>query len=95
VFPEWQANFPRATELAEVFSLGRTMWMFLTQTVSGFDEAKHPNDVRVTWDGENNIPSRWIDMVERCMEKDPNERPDLEDLVKFWTDEKSLLDGKP
>ena len=95
VFPEWQANFPRATELAEVFSLGRTMWMLLTQTVSGFDEVKHPNDARVTWDGENNIPSRWIDMVERCMEKDPNERPDLEDLVKFWTDEKSLLDGKP
>ncbi|KAM6511736.1 hypothetical protein FALCPG4_016735 [Fusarium falciforme] len=95
VFPEWQANFPRATELAEVFSLGRTMWMLLTQTVSGFDEVKHPNDVRVTWDGENNIPSRWIGMVERCMEKDPNERPDVEDLVKFWTDEKSLLDKKP
>ncbi|UPK99626.1 hypothetical protein LCI18_010561 [Fusarium solani-melongenae] len=65
VFPEWQASLPRATELAEVFALGRTMWMVLTQTVGGFEEVKHPGDVR------------------RCMEKDPNEPPDVEDLVKF------------
>ncbi|KAI8711886.1 Protein kinase domain-containing protein [Fusarium sp. LHS14.1] len=95
VFPDWQANCPRATELAEVFALGRTMWMLLTQTVSGFEEVKHPNDVRVTWHGENIIPSHWIDMVERCMERDPNKRPDVEDLVKFWRHEESLLDKKP
>ncbi|KAI8650124.1 Protein kinase domain-containing protein [Fusarium sp. Ph1] len=95
VFPEWQATFPRATELAEVFSLGRTMWMLLTQTVGGFDEVKHPNDVRVTWDVKHNIPPHWIEMVERCMEKDPNERPHMEDLVKFWKLEESLLDRKP
>ncbi|RSM01579.1 hypothetical protein CEP52_008445 [Fusarium oligoseptatum] len=83
VFPEWQATVPRATELAEVFALGRTMWMVLTQTIDGFDEVKHPDHVRVTWDDANDIPNDWIEMVERCMAKDPNERPGVEDLVKF------------
>ncbi|RSM03612.1 hypothetical protein CDV31_010409 [Fusarium ambrosium] len=91
VFPEWQASFPRATELAEVFALGRTMWMVLTQTIDGFDKVKHPNDVRVTWDDVNDIPKGWIEMVERCMAKDPNERPGVEDLVKFWNVEETLM----
>ncbi|KAJ4325913.1 hypothetical protein N0V84_003299 [Fusarium piperis] len=92
VFPKWQANFPRATELAEVFSLGRTMWMLLTQTVGEFDDVKHPDDIRVTWVGAKNLPSHWIEMVERCMEHDPNKRPGLENLVKFWKNEESLLE---
>ncbi|QYS96994.1 Protein kinase domain-containing protein [Trichoderma simmonsii] len=49
VFPEWQASCPRAVELAEVFALGRTMWMLLSQTANNFDEVEHPNDVQVTW----------------------------------------------
>ncbi|KAM0426465.1 hypothetical protein ACHAPT_008156 [Fusarium lateritium] len=81
----------KATELAEVFALGRIMWMLLTQTVGGFDEIEHPNNVQVTWDNEHNIPSHWIEMVERCMDKNPNERPCLEDLVKFWRDEELPL----
>ncbi|RSL62933.1 hypothetical protein CEP54_005496 [Fusarium duplospermum] len=91
VFPEWQATLHRATELAEVFALGRTMWMVLTQTVDGFDEVKHPNDVRVTWDSENDIPKNWIETVNRCMAEDPNERPNVEDLVKFWYVEQTLM----
>ncbi|RSL77403.1 hypothetical protein CEP51_009116 [Fusarium floridanum] len=91
VFPEWQATLPKATELAEVFALGRTMWMVLTQTIDGFDEVKHPDHVRVTWDDANDIPNDWIEMVERCMAKDPNERPGVEDLVKFWNVEKTLI----
>ncbi|RSL69305.1 hypothetical protein CEP53_002312 [Fusarium sp. AF-6] len=87
VFPGWHAAFPKATELAEVFALGRTMWMVLTQTVSGFDEVKHPDDVRVTWDDEHNIPIHWIEIIERCMERDPNERPSMQDLLQFWKKE--------
>lgn len=45
VFPEWQKSCPKALELAEVFALGRTMWMLLSQTVDDFDEVKHPDDV--------------------------------------------------
>jgi hypothetical protein len=31
VFPRWRDLYPRALEAAEVFSLGRTMWMLLEQ----------------------------------------------------------------
>ncbi|KAI1635623.1 kinase-like domain-containing protein [Biscogniauxia mediterranea] len=97
VFPEWQASCPRALELAEVFALGRTMWMLLSQTADEFDEVEHPDDVRVTWDNENTIlPLRWIEMVEKCMERDPNGRPSLADLAEFWkTESSSLPDNAP
>lgn len=95
VFPEWQASCPRALELAEVFALGRTMWMLLSQTADDFDEVEHPNDVRITWGNENNLPLHWIRMVEKCMEKDPNERPLVVDLAEFWEAEKSFLDSGP
>lgn len=84
VFPEWQKRCPKALELAEIFALGRTMWMLLSQTSDDFDEIKHPNDVQVTWENKDKLPRHWISMVEKCMEKDPNERPSLEDLAKFW-----------
>ncbi|KAI0112047.1 kinase-like domain-containing protein [Nemania sp. FL0031] len=84
VFPEWQSSCPRALQLAEVFALGRTMWMLLSQTVDCFEEVEHPNDVQVTWDSASDIPSHWIRKVEKCMDTDPNERPLLKDLVEFW-----------
>ncbi|KAF7867352.1 hypothetical protein EAF04_005435 [Stromatinia cepivora] len=93
VFPGWQASCPRALELAEVFALGRTMWMLLSQTADDFDEVEHPNHVRITWGNENNLPLHWIRMVEKCMEKDPNERPSVVDLAEFWEAEKSFLDS--
>jgi serine/threonine protein kinase len=95
VFPGWQASCPRALELAEVFALGRIMWMFLSQTVDYFDEVEHPNRVRITWANENNLPLHWTRMVEKCVEKDPNERPLVVDLVAFWETEKSSLDSTP
>jgi len=95
VFPEWQATCPRAVELAEVFALGRTMWMLLSQTANDFDEVEHPNHVRITWGNENNLPLHWIKMVEKCMEKDPNERPSVMDLAEFWKVEKSFFNHGP
>ena len=93
VFPEWQANCPRASELVEVFALGRTMWMILTHNDDDFDEVEHPDDVRVTWD--TNVPPHWIRMVDRCMDRDPNKRPPLADLVGFWKDEEMALSCGP
>ncbi|KAL6829611.1 kinase-like domain-containing protein [Trichoderma sp. SZMC 28015] len=87
VFPEWQASCPRAVELAEVFALGRTMWMLLSQTANGFDDIEHPNDVQVTWAGQNDPPSHWVEIVGNCMKVDPNDRPSLDDLVEFWEGE--------
>lgn len=94
VFPEWQASCPRATELAEVFALGRTRWILLTQKDDDFDEVEHPDDVQVTW-GNINAPSGWIRRIEKCMDKDPNERPLLADLVEFWNAEEFLLGNGP
>jgi hypothetical protein len=53
------------------------------------------NDVRITSANENNLPFHWIRMVEKCMEKDPNERPLVVDLVELWETEKSFLDSGP
>jgi len=95
VFPEWQASCPRALELAEVYALGRSMWMLLSQTADDFDDVLHPNDVRITWDNKNNLPPHWITMVEKCMDKDPNERPLVVDVVEFWELEQLFLDNSP
>ncbi|KAL6837439.1 kinase-like domain-containing protein [Trichoderma camerunense] len=87
VFPEWQASCPKAVELAEVFALGRTMWMLLSQTANNFDEVNHPDDVQVIWAGKNDPPSHWVEIVENCMKFDPNDRPSLDELVEFWEGE--------
>ncbi|KAK4084390.1 uncharacterized protein Triagg1_870 [Trichoderma aggressivum f. europaeum] len=92
VFPEWQASCPKAVELAEVFALGRTMWMLLSQTATDFDEVEHPDDVQVTWAGENDPPSHWVEIVENCMKVDPNDRPSLDSLVEFWEGETYSLE---
>ncbi|KAL5095238.1 hypothetical protein Trisim1_000017 [Trichoderma cf. simile WF8] len=87
VFPEWHASCPKALELAEVFALGKTMWMLLSQTANNFDEVEHPDDVQVTWEGETHPPSHWVEIVENCMKIDPNDRPSLDNLVEFWEGE--------
>ncbi|KAL7937968.1 kinase-like domain-containing protein [Trichoderma chlorosporum] len=87
VFPEWQVSCPKALELAEVFALGRTMWMLLSQTANNFEEVEHPNDVEVTWTNKDDLPSRWIKVVETCMKANPNDRPSLEKLTEFWEGE--------
>lgn len=87
VFPEWQASCPKALELAEVFALGRTMWMLLSQIANNFDEVEHPDDVQVNWAGKTDPPSHWVEIVENCMKADPNDRPSLDNLVKFWEGE--------
>jgi hypothetical protein len=92
VFPEWHPSCPRATELAELFSLGRTMWMLLSQEDIDFDEIEHPDDVEMVWN-DNGDPASWAKMVDRCMEKDPNKRPSLTEIVKFWEEEVAKLDA--
>jgi serine/threonine protein kinase len=84
VFPLWSADCPLALELAEVFSLGRSMWMLLRQPSMDFDEIEHPNDLVTDWDGAEDIPESWKRMVDRCMAGDPNERPDVMEVLHFW-----------
>lgn len=83
VFPLWRDLYTRALEAAEVFSLGRTMWMLLEQVTQS--EVEDLSEVVVSWsDMGKDIPEDWKRIVSRCLEPDPNERIGLLELVEFW-----------
>ncbi|KAK3393275.1 hypothetical protein B0H63DRAFT_530964 [Podospora didyma] len=87
VFPIWSKEHPLAVELAEVFSLGSSMWMLLRQPEDDFEEIELPNELITDWDECDDIPKEWVQMVDRCMAPDPNERPDLSEVFDFWSNE--------
>ena len=83
VFPSWRDYYPKASEAAEVFSLGRTMWMLLEQVTQS--DVEDIDEVVVFWsDGAKDIPEDWKTVVSRCLDPDPNERIGLLELVDFW-----------
>lgn len=84
MFPVWHTAIPIATELAEVFSLGRTVWMLLRQPSMDFDEIEHPNDLTTNWDDAEDIPIGWKEITDLCMATDPNERPDVMKVWEYW-----------
>lgn len=86
VFPLWQKECPLALELAEVFSLGRTMWlMFEMPEEEVWEMCEHPDDVQPDWSEKAEaVPQEWKDMVDMCMSRDPNGRPRLSELVAYW-----------
>lgn len=87
VFPIWKDLCPRALEAAEVFSLGRTMWMLLQQVTQS--EVEDLDEVAVYWnDDAKDIPDDWKSVVGRCLDPDPNKRIGLLELVDFWKDTK-------
>lgn len=83
VFPHWRDSYPRASEAAEVFSLGRTMWMILEQVPQ--NRLEDAGGVVVSWSEDaKDIPEDWKAMVSRCLDPDPNERIRLLEVVAFW-----------
>jgi hypothetical protein len=83
VFPSWRDSFPRALEAAEVFSLGRSMWMLLEQVAQS--EVEDLDEVIVFWsEAAQDIPDDWRGVVCRCLDPDPNKRITLLELVDFW-----------
>lgn len=83
VFPSWRDFYPRALDAAEVFSLGRTMWMLLEQVTQS--EVEEREQITVSWsDLAEDIPEDWKDILSRCLDPDPNERVGLLELVDFW-----------
>ena len=95
VFPSWNIQHPLALELAEVFSLGRIMWMLLRQPNMDFDEIEHPNDLITDWEAFEDIPESWKQMVDRCLSLDPNMRPDVIEVAQFWGASRQLIMGGP
>ena len=83
VFPIWQETNPRALEAAEVFSLGRTMWMLLQQLLQ--EDVGASDKTPTVWQSSSNdIPDQWRNIVNECNDPDPNKRPRLEGIVGFW-----------
>ncbi|KAM0328665.1 hypothetical protein ACHAQA_005077 [Verticillium albo-atrum] len=80
VFPIWKRTCPRAAELAEVFSLGRVMWMLMEQ----LEQSPNPT---VWTDRSADVPQGWKDMINQCQELNPNDRPELDEVVKYWETE--------
>ncbi|KFY00531.1 hypothetical protein O988_03271 [Pseudogymnoascus sp. VKM F-3808] len=88
VFLEWSENCPKALELVEVFSLGRSMWMLLRQPdLDNFDDVTCSEEVVEDWESAENIPDHWKNVVHNCLHHDPNKRIGLRDLVTFWDSE--------
>ena len=87
VFPLWRDHCPRALEAAEVFSLGRSMWMLLQQVTQS--EVEDLDEVVVYWDEEARaIPEDWKAVVSSSLDTDPNRRIGLSELVRFWENAK-------
>jgi serine/threonine protein kinase len=88
VFPLWNVTYPKAVEKAEVFSLGRMMWIILRQPNMDWEEVDHPNDLVCDWDeADDTIPVAWRNLVDRCLSLDPNSRPDMDELdslIALW-----------
>jgi serine/threonine protein kinase len=87
VFPGWNKEYPEAVELAEIYSLGKTIWLILEQVSTGYGGEDYSSEV-VQWsEWSEDIPQSWKDIVDRCIKVDPNARIRMEDLCRFWEDE--------
>lgn len=85
VFPVWSKCCPKASELAEVFSLGRCMWMLLRQPdMNSFEDVLGTEDVVEDWDSSEDIPAHWKRVISNCLKNEPNERIGLRELLAFW-----------
>ena len=87
VYTLWTSNrCSKAVELAEVFSLGRTMWMLLRQSSMAFEHVQNIRDIEEEdWTGCDDVPE-WVRKgVEKCLTRNnPNQRMSLEELKEFW-----------
>lgn len=91
VFPYWREFYPSALEAAEVYSLGRTMWMLMDQVPQS--RLEDADRVIVSWSEDaQDIPQDWKDVVSRCLDHDPNKRIRLLELVGFWEAVKRNVD---
>ena len=75
VFPVWQDQCPKALELAEVFSLGRSMWILLRQPdMDAFEDITRTEEVVEDWASEGLLAHQKVHLSGRYLCKSPQER---------------------
>jgi serine/threonine protein kinase len=95
VFQLWQRECPRALEAAEVYSVGKSLWVIFEQRNDDWVyDRKHSEAPVVEWTrGSDGVPGAWKDFVARCMSVDPNKRPTFDQGERFWQQEWKQLEG--
>ncbi|KAI1076824.1 kinase-like domain-containing protein [Whalleya microplaca] len=94
VFLVWSEQCPKALELAEVFSLGRCMWMLLRQPdMIAFEDIESTEEVVEDWESSEDIPAHWKHVIQRYLKHDPNERISLRELTDFWDGVRREMNG--
>jgi serine/threonine protein kinase len=95
VFQLWLRECPRALEAAEVYSVGRSLWVIFEQSDDEWVyEREQPEANSVVWTHRSeSVPEVWKDFVSRCMSLDPNKRPTFEQGERFWGQAWKRLDG--
>jgi len=48
------------------------------------DHVDHPDELTTEWKQHTSVPQEWREMVDKCLSKDPDERPRLGELEDFW-----------
>lgn len=81
VFPIWNEQCPEAVQAAEVFSLGRTMWMLLNHMDQG---DLYEKTIMPYWKRRSKTSAKWKAVVNRCLESDANKRIKVPELLSFW-----------
>ncbi|KAH8689718.1 kinase-like domain-containing protein [Phaeosphaeriaceae sp. PMI808] len=82
VFPSWSVQCRKAVELAEVYSLGATMFLICEQVAL----EQMP--------GVEDYSTAKMDVVDSCTKEDPNERMGMSEVLDFWNEESSKFGKK-
>lgn len=97
VFPIWARECPRAVEMAEVYSLGCALWMLLAQiNLEDYHNDGRAHVAMARWmiEASNTfgVPRRWKRAIRECVQKDPNKRMSMRQLMGFWELEMSRFE---
>lgn len=83
--------------MAEVYSLGCALWMLLAQiNLENYHNDGRAHVAMERWmiEASNTfgVPRRWKRAIRECVQKDPNKRLSMRQLMGFWELEMSRFE---